>query len=178
MSWVVRCKATRVSVTYNPAKTQGAHLLAAQQMGEVGRAGGCRGHPNRLASVDRYRPTWRDARKCKRCRNVAVHGQDQCTLHLGRWSPLSPAAGRAESRTLARLERAGRLPLELIALPVWRGLNGIQTSKRAPQRLALVRAWDQRYRAPLCWAQSQRQAIDLAGQVTRRQHTAFWYENR
>jgi hypothetical protein len=99
-------------------------------------------------------------------------------MHLGRWSPLSPGAGRAESRTLARLERAGLLPFDLIALPVWRGLNGLPTNKRAPMRLAMVQAWDKRFSAPLHWAKVQRQAIDLGATPGKRQNTAGWYENR
>ncbi len=98
-------------------------------------------------------------------------------MHLGRWSPLSPASGRAESRALWRLERAGLLPVELIALPVWRDLNGLPTGDRAPMRLALVQAWDKRYRAPLHWAKVQRKAIDLGARPGKRQKTAFWYAN-
>jgi hypothetical protein len=98
-------------------------------------------------------------------------------MHLGRWSSLSSGAGRGERRILSRLERAGLLELELIALPVWRGLNGIPTGKRAPIRLALVLAWDKRHLAPLHWAKVQRQAIDLANRPGRRQNTAPWYEN-
>ena len=80
---------------------------------------------------------------------------------------------------LARLERVGLLPLELLALPVWRNLQGIRTSERAPQRLALVLAWDKRYKSPLHWAQVQRKAIDLALKYPGpRQNVAYWYENR
>jgi hypothetical protein len=79
---------------------------------------------------------------------------------------------------LARLERVGLLPRELLALPVWRNLSGIETSKRAPQRLALVLAWDRRFSAPLRWSQVQRQALDLAAAPGRRSTTAWWYENR
>jgi hypothetical protein len=146
------------------------------QIGEVSRVGGWRGSPNSLAALVQ-RP-YAEQRKCKRCRRLAVRGRDQCTMHLGRWSPLSPAAGRAESRQLAKLERLGLLPLELLSLPVWRGLMGLPTSKRAPLRLALMQAWDKRFAAPVRWAAVQRQAIDLAKQPGRRQATAAWYENQ
>ena len=85
--------------------------------------------------------------------------------------------GRAESRYLASLEHRGLLPLELIALPMWRNLCGLPTAQRAPMRLALIRAWDRRYLEPLHWAQVQRRAIDL-GALPKQQNTAPWYENR
>jgi hypothetical protein len=78
---------------------------------------------------------------------------------------------------LAKLERAGLLPFDLIALPLWRNLNGLSTGKRAPMRLALIQAWDKRHQAPLHWAQVQRQAIDLGARPGKRQNTAGWYEN-
>jgi len=53
------------------------------------------------------------------------------------------------------------LPLDLMALPVWRRLADMPTAKRCPMRLALVLAWDKRHQAPLHWAQVQRQALDL-----------------
>jgi hypothetical protein len=99
-------------------------------------------------------------------------------MHLGRWSPLSAGAGRGESRMLAKLERLGLLPLELLSLPIWRGLMGLPTNKRAPMRLALVQGWDKRFTGPVRWAQLQRQAFDLAALPGRRQATAAWYENR
>jgi hypothetical protein len=60
------------------------------------------------------------------------------------------------------MEYLGLLPVDLLVLPVWRGLTGIPRRDRAPMRLALVRAWDRRYQAPLHWAQVQRQALHLA----------------
>lgn len=149
-----------------------------KQIGEISRYnnGGWKGSPNSIAALLRTRVPIDQQPRCKRCRLPAVKGQAHCRIHLGRWSPLSPAAGRAESRILARLERAGLLPLELIALPVWRGLNGLPTSQRAPTRLALVLAWDKRFAAPVRWVQAQRQAIDQGG--LGRQNTAFWYENQ
>lgn len=98
-------------------------------------------------------------------------------MHLGCWSPLSGGAGRAESRRLGKLERAGLLPLELIALPLWRNLSGLATGQRAPARLALITAWDQRQAAPLHWAKVQRHALNLASQPGKRFKTAPWYEN-
>jgi len=152
--------------------------MAVEQLGEVKRVGGWRGSPNSLAAAMRNRVPYSDARKCKRCRAIAVRGQDHCRTHLGRWSPLSPGAGRGDSRILGKLERAGLLPLELIALPVWRSLAGLPTSQRAPARLALVQAWDKRQVEPLHWAKAQRQALDLAVQPGKRQFTAWFYENR
>lgn len=151
--------------------------MPAEQLGEVSRRGGWKGSPNSLAALAAGRVPIALARKCKRCGSPAVRGQDHCRLHLGRWSPLSPAGGRGESRILAKLERLGLLPLELIALPGWRGLAGLPTSQRAPARLALVLAWDKRQAEPLHWAKVQRQAFDLAAQPGKRQNTAWWYEN-
>jgi hypothetical protein len=154
-------------------------MAKGQQIGETHRGGGWKGSPNSIAALSRHRVLINQQRKCKRCgKNPAVRGRDQCRMHLGRWSPLSSGAGRAESRLLCRLEQAGLLSSELVALPVWRNLNGIPTSKRAPTRLKLVQAWDLRFQAPLHWAQVQRQAVDLAQQPGRRQNTAHWYENR
>jgi hypothetical protein len=135
-------------------------------------------HPNSLAALLRHQVQLQNQRKCLRCRAVAVRGEDHCRTHLGRWSPLSGGAGRAESRMLGKLERAGLLPFDLIALPLWRNLNGLPTGERAPLRLALVQAWDKRDQAPLHWAKTQRQAIDLGARPGKRQHTAYWYENR
>jgi len=156
-------------------------LAAQQTVGEVSRRGGWRGSPNSIAALMRYQILAPDQRKCRRCRKFALRGEDRCRRHVGRgapWRLLSPAQGRGESRMLARLERVGLLPLELLVLPVWRNLQGIRTSERAPQRLALVLAWDKRYKAPLHWAQVQRQAMDLALKYPgSRQPTAYWYEN-
>ena len=62
---------------------------------------------------------------------------------------------------IRRLDYIGLLPFELVALPAWRGLDGLPTKLRAPARLALVWAWDKRYREPLYWAQVQRRALEL-----------------
>jgi hypothetical protein len=148
------------------------------QLGEVKRVGGWRGSPNSIAALLRCQIPIDQQPKCKRCTQLALKGQKHCVRHSGRLSRQSAAYGRGETRMLARLETAGLLPLELLALPVWRNLNGIETSKRAPQRLALVLAWDRRFTAPLHWSQVQRQAIDLAAAPGRRSTTAWWYENR
>ena len=141
--------------------------------------GGWKGSPNSIAALLRCQVPRELLPKCKRCRRLAVSGQELCIGHIGRWVSQPDKAGRAESRTLARLERAGLLPLELIALPVWRNLVGIATAQRAPARLALVQVWDRRYTEPMRWAQVQRQAINLAKQPGKRQNnTAYWYENR
>lgn len=152
-------------------------MTSARQIGETKRVGGWRGSPNSIAALLRHQVLITEQRKCKLCRRAAVRDQLHCVGHLGRWSPLSPAAGRAESRTLVRLESAGLLPLDLIALPVWRDLNGLPTAQRARQRLALIQAWDKRFSAPLHWANVQRQAIELGARPGKRQPTAYWYEN-
>ena len=139
--------------------------------------GGWQGSPNSIAALLRHQIPWADQRKCRRCRRFAVRGEEHCPMHLGCWSPLSGAAGRAERRSLRQLEHAGLLPFDLISLPLWRNLNGLPTSKRAPIRLALVQAWDKRDTAPLRWAQVQRQAISLGARPGKRQNTAYWYEN-
>jgi hypothetical protein len=151
----------------------------AEQLGEVSRNGGWRGHPNSLAALERHRWSFSLVAKCRRegCRQVAVRGQTLCTRHLGRNSPLSNGGGRGESRMLGRLERLGLLPLDLIALPVWRGLSGLPTGTRAPARLQLVQAWDKRQDQPLHWAKAQRAAMDLGQRPGQRQATAPWYEN-
>lgn len=148
------------------------------QIGEVKRVGGWRGSPNSLAALARFQGNIDQQRKCKRCRQPAVSGRDHCRIHGGGCSIRSPAAGRGESRILARMERAGLLPLELIAWPVWRNLAGIRTGLRAPMRLALVQAWDRRLASPLRWSQVQRAAMDLGATPGPRQNTAWWYENR
>jgi hypothetical protein len=151
--------------------------MAAEQLGELRRGNGWRGSPNSIAALLKHQVRLQDQRKCKRCRQVAVRGQDHCRMHLGRWSPLSGGAGRAESRMLGKLERVGLLPLELLSMPVWRNLAGIATGQRAPARLALILAWDKRQAEPLYWAKVQRQAINLAAQPGKRHNTAWWYEN-
>jgi hypothetical protein len=149
------------------------------QIGEVKRVGGWRGSPNSIAALLRCQVPIALGRKCKRCGNLALRGLDHCRMHAHGMAPrLSDAAGRGESRLLARMEGAGLLPLELLALPVWRNLAGIRTSLRAPARLALVQAWDRRLTSPLRWSQVQRAAIDLGATPGPRQNTAWWYENR
>jgi hypothetical protein len=79
------------------------------------------------------------------------------------------------------MERMGLLPLDLLLLPVWRGLTGLPRSHRAPMRLAMVQAWDRRHQAPLHWAKVQRQAKHLAEQKppgTRQADKVMpWLEN-
>ena len=115
-------------------------------------------------------------RKCKRCGRPAVRGPGP--LHqriLGRWSPLSGAAGRAERRMLAQA-RARRI----VAARAYRAAGlawsrrGFATSQRAPARLALVQAWDKRHLAPLRWAKFSARRLNLAQAPGRRQHTAWW----
>lgn len=140
--------------------------------------GGWYGHPNSIATLRKYRVDLQDLPKCGRCRRVAVKGYRLCVMHLGRWSPNSNAYGRAESRYLGCLERLGLLPLELLALPVWRNLSGLPTAQRAPCRVELVRSWDTRYSAPLRWAQIQRKAMDIGQRQVKRNNTAWFYEDR
>lgn len=79
---------------------------------------------------------------------------------------------------LGRLERLGLLPLDLIALPVWRDLTGLPTKVRAPMRLALVRAWDRRGEEPLNWARVTRQAKDAGTNLVKPgSYRAPWFEN-
>jgi hypothetical protein len=131
-----------------------------QDLGEVPRWGGWRGSPNSIAALLRCQVPYRDQRKCKRCRGVAMRGYDHCKWHNGTRGR-SDAAGRAESRLLRRLEYVGLLPLDLLALPVWRDLGALKRSERSPMRLALVTAWDKRLRSPLHWAKVQREALHL-----------------
>ena len=150
----------------------------AEQLGEARRHGGWQGSPNSIAALMRSQVPFALSRKCDRCGQLALSGRKLCRTHCGSGKrQLSAAAGRGESRMLARLERLGLLPLELLGLPVWRNLNGLPTGTRAPTRLALVSAWDKRDKEPLHWAKVQRQAIDLGAQPGKRQATAYWYEN-
>jgi hypothetical protein len=141
-----------------------------QQIGEVSRRGGWRGSPNSIAALFRCQVLYPNQRKCKRCRCIAMRGRDYCPWHAGVRAP-TDAAGRAESRLLGRMERLGLLPLDLLALPAWRGLTGLPRAQRAPMRLAMVQAWDQRHGEPLHWARVQRRALHLAnppgGQAAR-----------
>lgn len=151
---------------------------AAEQLGERRRVGGWKGSPNSIAALMRSQVPIALSPKCRRCGQLALRGKDLCRMHEGgRQSPSSAGAGRSERRILIRLERIGLLPLDLLALPLWRGLMGLPTAQRAPLRLALVLAWDKRQTAPLHWAQVQRKALDLGAQPGRRQNTAWWYEN-
>ena len=148
-----------------------------EQLGERKRVGGWMGSPNSIASVLRGRVPLQDQRKCARCRCVAMRGLKYCRMHAGRWAKRSDGPGYAERRLLCRLERAGLLPLELLALPVWRDIRGFPAALRSPVRLALVQAWDKQYSDPLHWAAVQRQAIDLAKQPGGYPTQVPWYEN-
>lgn len=145
------------------------------QLGEVSRVGGGHVHPNSLANLVTIPAPLQ--RHCAKCRRPALRNLQYCSTHSGRHSKANNP-GRAESRKLARMEWLGLLPLDLLALPVWRGLAGLPTSQRAPMRLALVLAWDKRLSQPLHWAKVQRRALDLGATSGKRQNTAAWYENR
>jgi hypothetical protein len=130
-------------------------------IGEVKRVGGWKGSPNSLAALRpggiAFQP------RCERCKGQpAIRGTTRCKFHTPGRRIASPAYGRAERRVLVRLERLGLLPLELLALPVWRNLAPLKTAQRAPMRLALVQAWDLQITESLRWAAVHRQARDLA----------------
>lgn len=138
------------------------------QIGEISTWGGWRGSPNSIAALLRCQVSYADQRKCKRCRNMAMRGRDHCRIHGGPGRRfVEDHGGRIESRVLRRLERLGLLPLELLALPVWRDLTMVRLADRAPARLALVQAWDKQNQAPLYWARVQRKAMDTARHAPR-----------
>jgi hypothetical protein len=70
------------------------------------------------------------------------------------------------------MHRAGLLPAELIALPVWRALSVQSTPARAPLRLRMVLAWDARQRQPLVWAALVREALEVGARSVPRR--AVW----
>jgi hypothetical protein len=80
--------------------------------------------------------------------------------------------GRGERRYLRRLEDLGLLPLGLLALPCWRRLTDFPTKQRSPMRLALLQAWDKRDREPLNWTSTQRRALAMVAEGSRR---TAWY---
>jgi len=143
------------------------------QIGEISTRGGWRGSPNSIAALLRCQVPWAEQRKCKRCGDLAVRGYDHCRRHGARWFA-GDGGGRAESRMLCRMERLGLLPLELLALPVWRDLTKIRLAERAPARLALVQAWDKRDQAPLYWSRVQRQAMATVRQAPRVRRESPW----
>lgn len=136
------------------------------QIAEISTWGGWRGSPNSIAALLRCQVPYADQRKCKRCRNMAMRGRDWCRRHC-KGLVLIDAGGRAESRLLQRMERAGLLPLELLAWPLWQDLASVRLAERAPTRLALVQAWDKRDQAPLYWSRVQRQALAVARDAPR-----------
>jgi len=84
--------------------------------------------------------------------------------------------GRGERRQLDKLDKLGLLPLDLLALPCYRRLTDFPTPQRSPMRLALLRAWDKRDKAPLHWAQVQAKALAMVpapGNGKRR--PSAWY---
>ena len=159
-------------------------LPRGEQLGESTRqfAEGFEPHPNsiRALRLGEHIARWDNKRKCNRCRGVAVRGYDYCRMHMGVRSVTPDTAfGRGESRFLAKLERRGLLPLELLALPCWRRLANFPTPQRAPMRLKLLWAWDARQTQPLYWTEAQRQALDMVAEAGngKPRHTAFWYQN-
>jgi hypothetical protein len=99
---------------------------------------------------------------------MAMRGRDHCRIHGGPGRRfVEDHGGRIESRVLRRLERLGLLPLDLMALPVWRDLTTVRLADRAPARLALVQAWDKQNQAPLYWARVQRKAMETARHAPR-----------
>lgn len=141
--------------------------MKAQQIGEISRSGGFRGSANSIAALFRCQVPYALQRHCQRgtCRQTACRGSNFCRFHGGipaRGKTRGDQGGRAESQTLARMETAGLLPLDLLAHPAWRGLSALPRATRAPLRFVLLQAWDRRDKAPLVWAQAQRQAMDAA----------------
>jgi hypothetical protein len=144
-------------------KLQGARDLRVSVTGR----GGWRGSPNSLAALDRYRVHFPDQPKCSRCRRIALRGTPFCSAHSGR-KPAPRTPGRRAASLLAGMERAGLLPRELIALPVWRELSNVMGEARTLTRLALVLAWDKRLSEPLAWAPVWRDATRLARETPPR----------
>ena len=114
-------------------------------------------------------------RQCMACRRPAMSGRRVCVGHMGARSPQAATPGRVASRTLGKLERAGMLPPELIALPVWRDLDNAVTDVRSPLRLALVLGWDSRLSQPLAWARVWRQACQVARDTPKRKAPRAFY---
>ena len=155
--------------------------MKAQQIGEISRAGGFRGSPNSIAALMRCQVPYALQRHCQRgtCRQTACRGSDFCRFHGGipaRGKTRGDQGGRPESRLLANMETAGLLPFDLLAHPAWRGLTGLPRAKRAPLRLLLLQAWDRRDKAPLMWAQVQRQAMDAASDADLARGSSPWLD--
>jgi len=153
------------TVLYRRAdRLQGARDLRVSVTGR----GGWRGSPNSLASLARYRKPYALQPKCRRCRRIAMRDTDLCSRHAGRplVRPMTP--GRRAVSVLAGLERAGLLPRDLLATPVWRGLNNVMGEVRTTTRLALVLAWDKRLSQPSVWAPIWREAVRLARETPPR----------
>jgi len=103
-----------------------------------------------------------DQRKCLHCTQAATRGKLVCRRHGGRLAHTSDAHGRGERRKLDRMDRIGLIPVDLMALPVWRALSMLPTSVRSPLRLHLVMMWAEREAEPLAWARLLRQAQHAA----------------
>jgi hypothetical protein len=137
--------------------------------------GGWRGHPNSLAAL---KAGWvhRDfQRHCTRCNRIACKNSRFCFHHGG--GVYRTRAGRGERSALRFLDRVGLLPLDLIALPVWRGLSAVATSTRSPLRLAMVKAWDSREIEPLAWAAVHRRAMAVLASDPGRRGKTYWLDN-
>jgi len=139
----------------------------------AGKQGGWHGHPNSLAALVASRQSWAALRSCERCGRPALREDRFCYAHsrkARKRPPVSP--GQAAGRVLQGMHRAGLLPAELIALPVWRALSVQATAVRAPLRLRMVLAWDRRHDQPLLWAGLVREAHELGARSVAR--SAVW----
>ena len=122
--------------------------------------GGWRGNPASLLALVPTQFPAQVVRRCVRCGRPALRLSLVCCVHSNR--PRLHLAGRKESALLDGMWRAGLLPLELLALQVWRDLSSVPVALRAPARLALVVLWARRLDEPLAWSRAWREALALA----------------
>lgn len=110
--------------------------------------GGWRNKQGSLMALDANRFNFRDARKCSRCGRPALSGRVLCWQHAARWSPAREperVTARALRQQTRSAEREGRVPPELIAMPVWQAAKTYKTER---YRAWLLAAWGQ----PEQWA--------------------------
>lgn len=86
-----------------------------------------------------------------------MRGRPVCHKHNGSGVVhVSPA--RLDARHLDLMRKHGLLPLDLIATPLWQGLDVLGMATRAPLQRALVMLWDRRERDPMAFGQVWRHA--------------------
>ena len=98
-------------------------------------------HPNSLKALAESRMPWAMLRRCARCgTQPAVTGSGFCRNHGGRPAVVSPQrqALRASDRIINRAIKAGTLPAELTAHPIWTAVHHITVRRH---RAALLAAW-------------------------------------